>query len=299
MFAAVTGKMFDRCRRNGVPSSVARAFAAIALTGYALAQVGGAPLAGNVSDAAAAEPSQAGQTFRDCKDGCPEMVVVPAGSYMMGESPQHRVTIGKPFAVGKFEVTFADWEACVAARGCKSNRDRFDIRWEHNGWGTGVHPIVSVTWNDAKDYAAWMSHKTGKSYRLLTEAEWEYVARAGSTTAYSWGDDIGQGNSNCVGCGSQWDNQPAPVGSFKPNPFGVHDMHGNVWEWVEDCFHMDFEGAPNNGSAWTSACTYPEDRVQRGGAYLHEPQVLRATVRNNYGNGSWANGVGFRIGRTL
>ena len=192
------------------------------------------------SSAAAAEPLQAGQNFRDCNDGCPDMVVVPAGSFMMGSdefgrAPQHRVTIRKPFGVGKFEVTFAEWEACVAGRGCSYNPD-------DNRWGRGKHPVTSVSWDDAKQYVAWLSRKTGKTYRLLTEAEWEYAARAGSTTLYSWGDDIGRGNAHCSGCGSPFDeNRPAPVGSFKPNAFGLYDMHGNVWEWVEDCREMDYD----------------------------------------------------------
>lgn len=290
--------------------SAAGAVAIAGLAGLLALQRADVPAGGSagrlVPDAAAAGPQQAlpGETFRDCPDVCPQMVVVPAGSFTMGssefhEGPPHQVTIGKPFAVGKLEVTFAEWEACVAANGCKSNRDRIDMAWRAKGWARGDHPVVSVTWGDAKAYATWLSRKTGKSYRLLTEAEWEYAARAGSATAYSWGDGVGEGNANCDGCGSKWDNGPAPAGSFKPNAFGVHDMHGNVWEWVEDCFHAEFDGAPGDGSAWTADCTYPDDRVHRGGAFLHGPSVLRATVRNNYKADSWANGVGFRIARAL
>jgi formylglycine-generating enzyme required for sulfatase activity len=250
------------------------------------------------SSAAAAEPPQAGQNFRDCTDGCPEMVVVPAGSFMMGsaefgEGPPRRVTIAKPFGVGKFEVTFAEWEACVAGRGCGRNPD--DSRW-----GRGKRPVINVSWDDAKQYVAWLSRKTGKNYRLLTEAEWEYAARAGSTTLYSWGDDIGRGNAHCTGCGSPWnENQTAPVGSFKPNAFGLHDMHGNVWEWVEDCWDLDLTEAPSDGRARESGCPDDQRRVQRGGAFLHEPRVLRSTVRNSYGKDNRANGVGFRVARTL
>jgi formylglycine-generating enzyme required for sulfatase activity len=226
------------------------------------------------------------------------MVVVPAGSFMMGsaefgESPQHRVTIAKPFGVGKFEVTFAEWEACVAGRGCSHNPD-------DNRWGRANRPVISVSWDDAKQYVAWLSRKTGKNYRLLTEAEWEYAARAGSSTLYSWGNDIGLGNAQCTGCGSPFDeNQTAPVGSFKPNAFGLHDMHGNVWEWVEDCWEVDFDGVPSDGSARKSGCSDDTRRVQRGGAFLHEPRALRSTVRNSYTKSARANGVGFRIARTL
>ncbi len=170
------------------------------------------------------------QEFKECSQ-CPVMVVVSAGEFMMGEkSDQHKVTIAKPFAVSKFEMTFDDWDACVVFAGCGQVSD--------SGWGRGNRPVINVTWDDAKKYVAWLSKLTGKSYRLLTEAEWEYAARAGSTTAFSWGDDIGMGNANCDGCGSQWDRkQTAPVGSFAANAFGLHDMHGNVWEWVEDCWN--------------------------------------------------------------
>jgi formylglycine-generating enzyme required for sulfatase activity len=247
---------------------------------------------------AAAQPVQAGQSFRDCPDGCPDMVVIPAGSFMMGagetgEGPPRRVTISKPFGVGRFEVTFTEWEACVAAKGCSRTPD--DSRW-----GRGNRPVINVSWDETKQYVAWLSRKTGKTYRLLTEAEWEYAARAGSTTNYNWGNDIGQGNAQCTGCGSPLDEkQTAPVGSFKPNAFGLHDMHGNVWEWVEDCWEGDLSGAPNDGSARRSGCDDDRERVQRGGAFLHGPRVLWSTVRNNYSRDARANGVGFRVARTL
>jgi formylglycine-generating enzyme required for sulfatase activity len=263
----------------------------------AVALFGAKPLAWFTSPAAA-ESAQAGQIFRDCSDGCPEMVVVPAGSFTMGsaefgEGPQRRVTIAKPFAVGKFEVTFTEWEACVAARGCSRNPD--DSRW-----GRGNRPVISVSWDEAKQYVGWLSRKTGKSYRLLTEAEWEYAARAGTTTLYSWGDDIGRGNANCDGCGSRWDDkQTAPVGSFKPNAFGLHDVHGNIWEWVEDCWQRGYDGAPTDGSARTTGCPDDTQRVHRGGAFLHGPEAIRSTVRNNYSRDARANGVGFRVARTL
>jgi len=146
------------------------------------------------------------------------------------ERPPHQVTFAKPFAVGKYAITFAEWDACVAAGGCGG------YRLEDRGWGRANRPVIDVSWEDAKSYAAWLSTKTGKPYRLLSEAEWEYAARAGSTTRYFWGDEIGRNRANCNGCGSQWDNQQtAPTGSFAPNAFGLYDMHGNVWQWVEDC----------------------------------------------------------------
>src|SRR5262249_38251231 len=139
------------------------------------------------------------------------------------ESPRHPVTVKTPFAVGKFAVTFDEWDACVAAAACPKAGEP---------WGREKMPAVNVTWEDAKQYVRWLSWLTGKEYRLLTEAEWEYAARAGTATRYYWGDEIGKGNANCDGCGSEWDGkQTAPVDSFKPNAFGLHDMAGNVWQW--------------------------------------------------------------------
>ena len=250
------------------------------------------------SSAAAAEPPQAGQSFRDCTDGCPEMVVVPAGRFTMGtrdvsEGPERLVTIAKPFAVSKFETTFAEWQACVAARGCNHNPD--DSRW-----GRGSRPVIDVSWNDAKQYVAWLSRKTGKTYRLLAEAEWEYAARAGSTALYSWGNDAGRDNANCSGCGGEWDGKrSAPVGSFKPNAFGLHDMHGNVWEWVEDCWQRGHVGAPVDGSARITGCPDDAERVTRGGGLAQEPKNIRATVRNNWSRDGRSNGIGFRVARSL
>ena len=212
------------------------------------------------------EREKPGRVFRDCPE-CPEMVVVPAGSFMMGsdesssEKPRHRVTIAKPFAVGKHEVTFAEWDACVVAGGCGGGHRPYD-----RGWGRGRRPVINVSWDDAKAYVLWLNRKTGKQYRLPSEAEWEYAARAGTTTRYSWGDDIGRNRANCANCGSRWDNeQTAPTGSFRANVFGLHDVHGNVWEWVEDCWSGDYPGAPSDGRAWTGGdCG---NRVLRGGSW--------------------------------
>src|ERR1700682_3279202 len=179
-------------------------------------------------------------SFRECAKDCPEMVVIPSGEFMMGsppsesafdnEYPQHKVTIAKPFAVSKFDVTFADWDACVSIGGCVVAPDR--------GFGSGTRPVINVSWDDAQQYAAWLSMMTGQSYSLLTEAEWEYAARAGTTTAYYWGDETGVGHANCDGCGSQWGTQQtAPVGSFRPNAFGLYDMAGNIWQWVQACMN--------------------------------------------------------------
>jgi formylglycine-generating enzyme required for sulfatase activity len=246
-------------------------------------------------------------SFRECAKDCPEMIVVPAGEFMMGsppterarfdnEGPQHKVTIAEPFAVSKFDVTFADWDACVAVGGCPQ-----EGRADDDGWERGTRPVIYVSWRDAQAYVAWLSRMTGKAYRLLTEAEWEYAARAGTTTAYSWGDDIkkdGKAMANCMGCGSPWDNrQAAPVGSFVPNAFGLYDMAGNVYQWVQDCYHPNYDGVPTNGSEWTGGnCRY---RVVRGGSWGSSPLLLRSALRNWDSTDLRFILNGFRVGRTL
>ena len=236
------------------------------------------------------EGPKAGEQFTDCAE-CPEMVVVPAGSYRMGG--QHQVTIGAPFAVGKYEVTFAQWDACVRGGGCPRGGDIAKDR----GWGRGRRPVIYVSWNEAQRYVRWLSGKTNKPYRLLSESEWEYAARAGTETAYSWGDEIGAGRANCGGCGSQWDRQTAPVGSFAANAWGLHDMHGNVWEWVQDCWNQSYAGSPRDGSAWLSGnCS---ERVLRGGSCNDLPSGLRAAVRSRFATGNRGNILGFRVARTL
>jgi len=240
-------------------------------------------------------------SFRECAKDCPEMVVVPAGEFMMGspateegrsanEGPQRLITIAKPFAVSKFAVTFADWDACVSVGGCPHVSD--------SGFERGTRPVINVRWDEAQQYGAWFSKMTGRPYRLLTETEWEYAARAGSATAYFWGDRIGEGNANCNDCGSQWDGrQTSPVGSFKPNAFGLYDMAGNVWQWVQDCYHDDYNGAPTDGSAWIIGdCSR---RVVRGGSWGNVPQYLRSASRDWFSADDRDFHVGFRLGRAL
>ncbi|MGD0025539.1 MAG: formylglycine-generating enzyme family protein, partial [Xanthobacteraceae bacterium] len=243
-----------------------------------------------------------GDTFTECAANCPQMVVVPAGQFVMGspatepghnaaEEPQHTVTIAKPFAVAKFEATFAEWDACAAYGDC--NPDVSD-----SGRGRGNQPVINVDWEDAKRYAAWLSRMTGNTYRLLSESEWEYAARGGTQTAYSWGNDVGKGNADCIGCGSQWDDkQAAPDGSFPPNPFGLYDMEGNVWEWVEDCVHDNYNGAPDDGTAWMAAGC--ESHVVRGGSWLSGPLLIRTANRVRPATGNRGTALGFRVARTL
>jgi len=165
--------------------------------------------------------------------------------------------------------------------------------------GRGVKPVINVSWDDAQEYVAWFSGMTGKTYRLLSEAEFEYAARAGTQTAYSWGDEIGQGNANCVSCGSKWDGrETSPAGSFEPNAFGLYDMHGNVNSWTEDCIHNDYNGAPQDGSAWLADGDCGR-RVFRGGSWYDDPRSLRAASPDWTASASRNVGLGFRVGRTL
>jgi formylglycine-generating enzyme required for sulfatase activity len=233
------------------------------------------------------------------------MMIVPAGEFTMGSPPaeqqaeaQHRVTIAAPFAVSKFEITFDDWDACVRDGGCDN------MRLNDEGWGRGRHPVIHMSFDSAKMYVAWLSSKTGQPYRLLTEAEWEYAARAGTTTTFAFGDTLSPASANynasTDGSGSSEQNRQKtmPVGSFPPNAFGLHDMHGNVSEWVEDCFHNDYTAkTPADGSAWVEGnCT---GRVLRGGSWEDSDAELRSAARvGEYRyNSSYTDG--FRIARSL
>ena len=240
------------------------------------------------------------QPFRDCAE-CPEMVVVRAGSFLMGapetedyprtdqERPVHRVTIDKPFAIGVYEVTFEEWDACVADGGCNRGHIPRD-----EGWGRQRRPVMNVRWEDAQAYAAWLSQKTGLAYRLPSEAEWEYAARAWTQTAYSFGDSILTSQANFWTTGLR---QTLPVGSFEPNAFGLFDMHGNVGEWVQDCWHPSYEGAPTDGSAWeTGTCL---ERVERGGSHDLPDFLLRSASRFNWPDHYSHHTVGFRVAKTL
>jgi formylglycine-generating enzyme required for sulfatase activity len=238
----------------------------------------------------------AGRVFHDCAD-CPEMVVIPAGEYVRGspeaepgrfavEGPLAQVTIASAFAVGKFEVTFEEWDGCVAAGGCRGYRPA-------DRWGRGRQPVNNVSWDDANAYVAWLSGITGKPYRLLSEAEWEYAARAGTTTPYATGLSITAAQANFAGGHSQ----VRTVGSYPANPFGLHDMLGNLSEWTEDCWNGSYGGAPANGSAWTAGnCS---ERVQRGGSWLTVPSALRSAKRLGESAGWRSNVIGFRVARTL
>ena len=245
----------------------------------------------------------AGTVFRDCEE-CPQMVVLPSGSFMMGspdgeegrdedESPRHLVKIEYRFAVGVYEVTFDEWEACVAAGGCGGYVPN------DKNWGRGERPVIHVSWDDAQSYVSWLSKRTGVSYRLLSESEWEYAARAGTTTRYSWGDDIGRNLANCRSCGSRWDAQgTAPVGWFPSKCVGsaryarerVGVGAGLLERPLSSC-------TGGTGSAWERGnCSR---RVLRGGSWVSIPRNLRSANRLRFTSVGRLNDFGFRVARTV
>lgn len=258
---------------------------------------------------------RAGTVFQDCPQ-CPEMVVIPAGQFIMGsppsetdrfddEVPPHMVTTAKPFAVGKYEVTFREWDACIADRACGQVEDQ--------GWGRDRRPVINVSYEMAAGYTKWLSEKTRKKYRLLSEAEWEYAARGGSDKLRYWGSapDLACQYANVHDLTSKAKNKrdlanfdcddgyaiSAPVGSFKPNAYGVYDMLGNVWEWVEDCYNKSYSEAPNDGRTWsTGDCSR---RVSRGGSFNDEPRSVRFATRYPFPPASRFASLGFRVARTL
>ena len=239
----------------------------------------------------------------------PTMVVVPAGRFQMGckdkfiaqwqcsdnEQPAHEVNFRSPFAVSKFEITFTEWDACVAGGGCRRNTAG------DQGWGRGNRPVVAINWDDAQSYVNWLSVQSGEEYRLPSEAEWEYFARAGTDSPHSWETSFIRTEpypANCRSCNNQWSGRrTAPVGSFTPNPFGLHDLHGNVWEWVQDCWNDTYTGAPIDGSAWLGGNC--QNRVNRGGSFADGPHALRSAKRGASPASDRFNNVGFRVVRKL
>jgi formylglycine-generating enzyme required for sulfatase activity len=250
-------------------------------------------------------PQRGPRVFRDTlADGSkgPEMVRVPAGEFEMGdlhgdghadERLVHTVSI-HALAIGHYAVTFEAYDRFAEATGREKPDD--------TGWGRGRRPVINVSWRDAVAYAEWLSRQTGKRYRLPTEAEWEYAARAGTRTSYWWGDEVAENRANFRGSGSQWDGrQTAPVGSFEPNPFGLYDASGNVWEWVQDCWRENYDGAPTDGAAWLQQddgdCN--DWRVIRGGAWGGEAWGVRSASRDWYAPDARSDLVGFRLARDI
>ena len=240
-----------------------------------------------------------GQRFRDCSV-CPEMVVIPLGSFTMGspasergsketEKPRHQVTITNPLAVGVFEVMFEEWDACVRAGGCNG------FRPSDENWGRGNRPVINVSWNDTQTYLQWLSERTGNHYRLLSESEWEYVARAGTKTPFHFGKNISTHQANFQGHLSR--GKTMPVGTFPRNRFGLYDIHGNVLEWTKDCWNSSYHGASSNGSALEHGdCRF---RVVRGGSWKTKSVSLRSANRGRITSGVRHYGVGFRVARNF
>jgi formylglycine-generating enzyme required for sulfatase activity len=285
-------------------------------TVLALPQAALAPLAAESTSPPGAGDLKPGSEFKDCAQ-CPSMVVVPSGSFTMGapstepgrvdnEGPQHVVTIAQPFAVGKYEVTFDEWDACVADRAC--------ARTDDSGFGRGRRPVINVSYENVKGYLGWLSDKTKKKYRLLSEAEWEYAARAGSDKSRFWGDSADsacqyanvfnqatrakykESDRTVFKCNDGY-VETAPVGSFKPNKFGLYDTLGNVWEWVEDCWNASYTGAPADGTAWnTGDCS---KHVLRGGGWYFGPSNVRLAKRLKNEPTKRGHDLGFRVARAL
>jgi formylglycine-generating enzyme required for sulfatase activity len=213
------------------------------------------------------------------------------------EGPQHEVMIANAFAVGQFAVTFAEWDACVDDGGCGGYRP------SDEGWGRGDMPVINVSWDDAQVYVKWLSSKTGKRYRLLSEAEREYVARAGTTTPFWWGKSITSkqanynGNYTYADKKGEYRQKTVPVKSFEPNRWGLYQVHGNVLEWTEDCWNKNYEGAPKDGSAWTAGHCF--SRVLRGGSWDSHPWYLRAAFHHGDRPDGRFKMIGIRVARTF
>jgi formylglycine-generating enzyme required for sulfatase activity len=259
-----------------------------------------APVKPTAPAAPAAPPPAAmahtGGDIRDCQS-CPMLVSLPAGAFTMGnnasdpsEKPAHQVVISAPFAIGKFEVTVQQWNACVTANGCQKATP--DLNTNPNA------PVRDVSWEDTQQYVKWLGMLSGEAYRLPTEAEWEFAARGGSATAYWWGDKMAPGKANCKDCGPPWtDKGPANAGSFAPNAYGLYDTSGSVWEWVADCWHNNFKGAPADGSAWDEpGCRV---RVIRGGSWRDGAAYMVASTRFKYDASVRQAQNGFRVARSL
>ncbi len=286
------------------------------------------PLVTGIASCAGQTSLKPGQEFQDC-DNCPTMVVVPAGNFVMGsttgeqgreddEGPQHMVTISAPFAVGKFEVTKGQYASFIAETGYDSDNGcwvRAGSEWKPNAarnWKnpdfqqTDQHPVTCVNWDDAQAYTTWLGQKTGNAYRLLTEAEWEYAARAHTSTPYSFGQEITSDQANFNGSSlfnagdpGHYLERTTEVGIFPANAFGLHDLHGNLWEWTQDCWNESYEGAPNDGTSWAEGDC--ERHVLRGGSWTNQPRAVRSADRVKHSGDPANRGSvdGFRIARDI
>ena len=245
------------------------------------------------------KPASSAASLTEIKDcpTCPPLIGLPQGAFTMGsntddptERPAHHVSIPRPFALGKYEVTNEQWNACVDAGGCQ--------RLSGAAAPAKNTPVRDVSWDDAQAYVKWLSKATGKSYRLPTEAEWEYAIRGGTSTRYWWGDQMRPGKANCKDCGEPWNaDGPAAVGAFAANPYGLYDMNGSVWEWVSDCWHNSYKAAPADGRSWDEAdCRV---RVIRGGSWREGGDYMLSSTRFKYGASVRHSQNGFRVARDL
>ena len=252
------------------------------------------------SSALAKEPGgelAPGTIFKDCLV-CPEMSIIPSGTFMMGstkgkkrELPLTKVSISRSVAVSRYEITFDEWDACFSAGGCST-------RPSDRSWGRGKRPVINILLKDIDEYLSWLTNKTGHTYRLPSESEWEYAARAGSQTEFSWGDHMKMGAANCRECGTEWSGiKSAPVGKFKPNAWGLYDVHGNVLEYVTDCWTTNHNKLPNDGSPiLTPNCL---SKVVKGGAWYYLPKVSRSASRARNDRRVSGYFIGFRAFRDL
>ncbi|CAN2047572.1 putative SUMF1/EgtB/PvdO family nonheme iron enzyme [Candidatus Magnetomoraceae bacterium gMMP-13] len=231
-----------------------------------------------------------GQKFQDCPE-CPPMVVIPPGTFRMGTNAMdkggHIVEI-KKFAISQYEVTFKEYDYFA------ENVQNIEKPWDGMMGREKKQPVINISWNAANEYVAWLAKKIGKNYRLPSEAEWEYAARANSIFQYYWGDNIGKNNANCIGCGSQWDGEKTvPVGSFKPNNFGLYDVIGNISEWVQDCWKDNYKHIPTDGSPYNTSCYEFNGHVIKGGSYIDKFEEINLTYRDYSTNKS--SRLGFRV----
>ena len=279
-----------------------------------------------ISDPSTAQ-EPAGTLFQDCSD-CPEMIVVPSGTFLMGtpetepqreadEGPQVEVTFGYNFAVSRFEITKAEYAKFAEETGFTSGNSCYIIEgaeWaekEGHDWTdigfkqSGNEPVGCINWFEAEAYTKWLSEKTDKPYRLLSEAEWEYAARAGTTTIFSFGDQVTPTHAN-YNAAKSYNGAPTgpywaktlPVGSYAPNAFGLYDMHGNMFEWVADCWQENLAGSPADGSVWNDGADC-EKRSWRGGGWFNDPQSLRSGLRDSGAPTVKSNDIGFRVALSL
>ena len=282
-----------------------------------------------------------GEVFRDIEEAwCPELVIVPAGRFRMGstdaeietltndwgdyfqeEAPQHEVTIPDAFAVGKYALSFAEWDFAQSDERWPEITGMDARRPNDEGWGRDRRPVIDVSWRDARAYAAWLSERTGQKYRLLSESEWEYACRAGTTTTFSWGDGIrpDQANYDCDhafrgGPTGEYRQMTVPVDHFGPNPWGLVQMHGNVWEWCEDIWYENYKEKPDalkvGGGAWLEVRGPifrdgrlkggdPSIRIARGGCWQNSPPLLSSAGRYGAEAGAGEFDIGFRLCRTV